>query len=352
MPNPTRFTSGISTYLPKSQLMTFPNVPATNQVSLLNEFTPFRSTDFTLTQTNGTFTVFNWNSGAAQLNTTGGTAADKALVTSTSFSTQLIGGNQAWFSSEIAMPAAGSDVALYAGWFNTADPSAATDGVYFFKPSGGTSVNLIIKKASTTTTFQNVADLAKPSGIFGKPDDVVGALSATQSGGLYTNIVVTTPGFGYNNAPLVQTTGATGSGATAYCQLGSSSLYAPLITNPGTGYTTATLAVTPVVALQLYLDGKGGLQAGVNGKSVMSLSKDGAVTIAAGSTVNVATSAARSFLTSTVLATSLSPVTPFPGAATNITPTVNLNSGIGFTNTTANARQLVIKSLYVGAEYN
>lgn len=349
---PVRYPSGIATNLPKTTLAFFPQLPATNQLSLLNEFIPFRSTDFTLTQLNGTFTPFVWNSGGAQLNTVGTTAGDKALVTTTSFGKQLITGNQAWYSCELALPAANIDVNLYAGWFNTADPSVATDGVYFFKPAGGTLVNLIVKKASVTTTFQNVADLAKPSGQTSNPLDVVGTLGATQSGGLYNSISVTAPGFGYNIAPLVQATGATGTLAAGYVQLGSSSLYAPLLTNPGSAYTTASFVITPIISLQMYLDVKGNLMVGVGGKTIMSISKDGAVGFLAGATVNLLTTAGRTFTSQTLLTTAVAPILPFPGAATNITPTVNLASGFGFTNTTAAARQLIVKSLYLGGEYN
>ena len=349
---PVRFPSGIATNLPKTTLAFFPQLPATYQLSLINEFVPFRGTDFTLSQLNGTFTPFVWNSGGAQLNTVGTTAGDKALTTTTSFGKQLITGNQAWFSCELALPSASADVNLYAGWFNTADPSVSTDGVYFFKPSGGTLVNLIIKKAGVTTTFQNVADLAKPSGQIANPLDVVGTLGATQAGGLYNSISVTAPGFGYNLAPIVQASGATGTLASGYVQLGSSSLYAPLLTNPGSGYTTATFVVIPVISLQMYLDTKGNLMVGVGGKTIMSVSKDGAIGFLAGATLNLSTSAGRTFTSQTLLTTSVSPILPFPGAATNITPTLNLNSGFGFTNTTAAARQLIVKSIYLGGEYN
>ena len=60
---PVRFPSGIATNLPKTTLAFFPQLPATYQLTLINEFVPFRGTDFTLTQLNGTFTPFVWNSG-------------------------------------------------------------------------------------------------------------------------------------------------------------------------------------------------------------------------------------------------------------------------------------------------
>lgn len=352
MANPTRFTSGISTFLPKSALNTWPSVITPQQVTVLNEFIPYRAGDWTVTQTNGTVTTLPWANGGVTMATTGTTAADKivaGLVNGNAF--QIVNGNQTWANINIAFPIGSIDVNAYAGFSNNVDITAATDGIYFLKPAGGTLVNLVIKKATVTTTITGVADLAKPSGIAGDTSSVAGTLTATQSGGLYNSIAVGTPGSGYAIAPYVAATGATGTGASGNVTLGAAgSINGAYVTAPGASYTTALFTVTPWINLSIYWDGKDGLTIGVNGKKVVGISSNGATAIAAGATV--AASTGPSFTSSTQISTLLAPVQPKAGSAFNILPLVPLTASIGFTNTTANARSMIVDAVNVANELN
>lgn len=354
MAQPVRFPSGVSTYQPKNTLASFPALPAPNQASLLNEFIPYRSGDFTITQTNGSGASLAWNEGGLTISTTGATAADKIIFGMNAAAAVFMPGNQYWTSTTIAVPSTISDTNVYLGESNNVDISSGsvTDGVYFLKPSGGTTVNLIIKKASTTTTFTNIADLAKPSGIYGDTSSTAGTLSFNTSGTTLTSIAVASSGAGYQQAPYVQITGTGGSGASAYVQLRSGGLYAPYITAAGSGYTAGTFAGTilPWITLSKYYDGKGTLYIGVNGKTVMSIGPQGQTSITAGGTATNASF--KSYYVTNQLTTGQAPVQPKAGAFDNMMPLVPMYPGGGFVNTTANARTAYVDSFQLGFEYN
>lgn len=353
MAQPVRFPSGVSTYPPKNTLASFPLVPAINQASLVNEFIPYRSGDFTIAQTNGTGALLGWNEGGLTLSTTGATAGDKIIFGMNAQCAVYMPGNQLWTSCTIAVPSTISDTNVYMGEANTQDiTNSPTDGVYFLKPSGGTTVNLVIKKAGTTTTFTNIADLSKPSGIYGDTTSTAGTLSFNTSGTTLTSIAVATSGSGYQQAPYVQITGTAGSGASAYVQLRSGGLYAPYITAAGSGYTAGTFAGTilPWITLSKYYDGKGTLYIGVNGKTVMSIGPQGQTSITAGGTATNASF--KSYYVTNQLTTGQAPIQPKAGAFDNLMPLVPMYPGGGFTNTTANARTAYVDSFQLGFEYN
>lgn len=365
----------------RSVLNTFPSVTNNFQITKSDDFLPYRAGDYTFTQTNGTAAPFIWNGGAVQLSTAGSTAADLAVLALPSSSWQIVPGNQLWCDTKLAIRSTSTDTNMYCGLFDAVNPTLATNGIYFIKPAGGTTVNFVIKKAGTTTTFQNVADLSRPSGLTSvqDPNASVGVLTATQSGGIYNSIVVTTPGAGYQSAPIVVATGATGTTATLYCQIGSTaygvqsfaqaslpsstgipygSLVAPYITAGGTGYTTATVEVAALINLQFYFDGKGRIIVGVNGRQVMAIGgsavETGPYNITPGSTYNLSSAGVGPDFstTGTQLTTALAPFQPPIGSFYNIAPQGALLYDVGFFNTTANARSMVVDEYNLGTELN
>lgn len=354
MAQPVRFPSGVSTYPPKNTLASFPVVPAINQASLVNEFIPYRSGDFTITQTNGSGAQLAWNEGGLSVSTTGATAADKISFGLNAQAVQFLPGNQFWSSVTVAMASTQADANVYLGESNNVDitSGSVTDGVYFWKPTAGMTVNLVVKKGSTMTQFTNIADLSKPSGIYGDTTSTAGTLSFNTSGTTLTSIAIATSGSGYQQAPYVQVTGTSGSGASAYVQLRSGGLYAPYITGAGSGYTAGTFAATilPWVTLSKYYDGKGTLYIGVNGKTVMSIGPQGQTSITAGGTATNASF--KSYYVTNQLTTGQAPVQPKAGAFDNLMPLIPLFSGGAMANTTANARTAYIDSFQLGFEYN
>lgn len=380
MAAPVRFKA-MSVMPARSVINTFPAVTNPFQITKTDDFMPYRAGDYTVTQTNGSAASFAWNGGAVQLSTTGGTAADAIYLALPTLSMQVVPGNQLWMDTKLAIRATSTDTTMYCGFFDNVNPASASNGIYFIKPSGGTTINFVVKKAGTTTTFQNVGDLARPSGLTAvqDPNASVGVLTATQSGGLYNSIVVTTPGAGYQCAPIVFATGATGSGAGLYCQIGSTaygvqsfaqaslpsstgipygSLVAPYITAPGSAYTTALNEVAALIDLQFYFDAKGRIIVGVNGRQVMAIGgsavETGPYNVTPGQTYNLSTAGVGPDFstTGTQLTTALAPFQPAVGSFYNMSPQVQLQYAVGFLNSTANARSMVVDEYNIGTELN
>lgn len=386
MASPTRFPSGLNTFPSRHILGSFPISTSPRQIALAEDFLPYRAGDYTVTQTNGTAAQFSWPSGCVKLSTTGTTAGDNIWLQRSGAFIQAVNGNQFWMNFRLAYPRSvgnANDTNVYCGMFDNANPSSATNGVYFIKPSGGTAVNFVIKKGGTTTTFQNVADLALPSGLFGDTNAVNALLNSTVAGNAFTAISVNTPGAGYQTAPLILSTATSGAAGLVpvYSQLGSTaysssnpqvpvqttglpyaSLVSPVITNPAAGAftnggpVTTYLEAEPLIDLSVYFDGVGTLYVGVNGRQVMAIRGDakqiGVVPVAAGATVNVATQSAPSFYSTTQLTTSVSPFQPPIGSPINLLPLIPLTLGAGFGNTTAAARALYLFEYYAGVELN
>jgi hypothetical protein len=370
---PQRSPQGVSTYPPRHILKNFPVTPNDFQVVKSEDFDPYRSGDYTVTSTNGTIAQLTTNSGGISMSTSGGSTSDESAIALERMM-QFIPGNRLYADFRIAFPTANNDVNMYAGLFDTTDPSAAANGVYFVKPAGGSTVNLIILKGGTSTTFQNVADLSLPSGVYSDPNSSAATLSFTVSGGNYSAPVITAPGNGYRVAPLILATGATGSGATLVGVLGGSAVgagpgyntnstqlpYSPLanvfLTNVGNGaYTTATTTITPWINLQLYYTGSGSLYVGVNGQIVCMIGGNstgaGVIGVSAGSTVNVATKGP-SFNVASVLASTNFVTGLATGDVYNILPLGVLYTGMGIKNTTANARLMYVSEYNICTEFN
>jgi hypothetical protein len=375
---PLRYPNAVTTYPPRHILADFPALPNDFQVVKGEDFLPYRASDFTVTQTNGTGASFAANAGAVKLSTTGTTNADKIFLAHTQ-GFQFEPGNKLYFDMRMAFPTANNDVNMYAGFVDNVDPSApATNGVYFLKPAGGSTVNLVILKGGTSTTFQNVADLAKPSGIYNDPFAATAALSFTLTGGNYASPVITSAGMGYRVAPLILLTGATGANATAIGVLGGSnvgtvpanqtvstslpysSLSNVILTNVGNAaYTTVTNEIDPWINLQFYYDGKGTLYVGVNGRVVMSVGNSPANSplvlgtgVAAGGSYNVATVGPTFNCSGTQLAATQYVIQPITGDVYNILPQNVLLPAFGFKNTTANARLMYVDEFNLCTEFN
>lgn len=382
---PVRYPSGVSTYPPRHLLNTFPSVMTPVQTGVSDDFLPYRATDHTVTTAvAGTIANFATLGGAIKM-ATSASATDTIYLSRGGPAFQITPLNQMWCDNRIAYPRTvlnANDTNIYWGLFDNAVPTSASNGIYFLKPAGGTAVHFVIKKAGTTTTFQNVGDMALPSGLYGDTFSVNGTLNATISGTAFSAVSVATPGSGYEWSPLVLTTATSGTagnnvatvgmGSTAFANgsnpqvpvqstgLPYSSLYAPMLTDPSTGYTngsgTNLLEVEPFNNYQFWYDGRGTIYVGINGRIVMSLGGNatgqGVTAVAAGATVNVATSPADSFASAGQLSTSVSPVQPAAGSAVNMLPLVPLRYAIGFANTTANIRSMYVCDYSVALEIN
>jgi len=367
MPNPTRYTAGISTFPVQHIQNTYPATPTQNQVVKSDDFIPFRqSTDYTATtSTGGTAAAFSWNGGAVRI--TGGTTTPfKSFQALGANSLQIVPGNQVWMDIRTAVPTGTmqnplTDSVVYSGYFDNVDPTAATNGIYFIKPAGGSTINFVVLKNGTSTTFTNVGDFSKPSGIYGDASSYSGSLTFNTTGTTFSSVTVSSGGSGYRCAPLCLPYGTAGTGAQVYAQLGGATqgagapgggVYAPYITAAGSGYTAGTLGcdLVPWINLQIWYNGKGTICAGINGRCVLSLGKDGNTTAVPGSTYNLATVGTNNFaFNTTTLSTGVAPVQPFPGDFYVAAPQVPLQLAFGLVGS-ANTRYLYVEEINIGTE--
>jgi hypothetical protein len=388
MATPVRFPAGLSTFPPKSVLSTYPVATSPRQISLVEDFLPYRTGDYTVTTAvAGTAASFAMVGGAVKL-ATSASATDTVFLQRPGLAFQPVLGNQLWFSVRTAYPRSvlnANDTNIYYGVGDAATFALSNNYIGFVKPSGGTALNFVIKKAGTTTTFSNVGDLGIPSGIFGDANSINALLNATIAANAFSAVSVNTAGAGYQVAPLVLSTitaGVAGNvpvytqlGATSYTagnpsvgisstQIPYGSVFAPYLTNPGSGYTnggplTTLLEVEPLIDLQFYLDSKGVLQVGINNRAVMRIEGTatslGAVGVTAGGTVNNALltgAGGPTFYSTTQLTTSVAPFQPPIGNAYNLLPLVPMNFLTGMTNTTVNIRSYYITEYNIAVELN
>lgn len=335
MAAPVRYPSGVSVVPPRSVLSNYPSVPAAFQFKPVSDVSLVGTSAFTATNTGtSSYAPYSWNGGVVRF-ALGATAADSSYAKFNSPSFQVVPGNELWCAFNMALPSASLDVNVQCGLMDGNTTAVSNNGIYFTKAAGSTSVSLVIKKAgSVVATINNVADLAKNSGIFGDTTPL-GTITANGAAGAYTSIAVGNPGGGYARAPMVIARGATGSGATGYAQLGSGTLYAPYLTSAGSAYTTFTFEVIPWVQLSFYYDGKDTLFIGVNGVNVGSIGPSGTLLIP-----------------TATLSSSVAPVPLNPGSVAALLPQVIMSPVAGAANTTANARELFIDGLLVAGEYN
>ena len=375
MPTPQRYSSGVSVFPTPHILNNMPAVPTQVQVIRSDNFIPFRAGDFTATTggTGATAAAFPWNSGVVKV-TAGSTTPFTSYLALGANCIQFVPGNQNWFDSRIAAPTGSmvnptNDSVIYMGYFDTTSPLTAANGLYFTKPAGGTSVNFVVLKGGVATTFSNIADLAKPSGIFGDATSLPGALTANVTGTTLSTVTLTTQGSGYRIAPLVIVTGTAGSGATAYVQLGGSTqgsgnaggnqgigapLFAPYITAAGSGYTAGTIVLdeVPFINLQMYSTGKGNLMVGVNGQTVLNIGIGGQGLATPGQTYNVATGGFNSFAVNATLSAGVSPVAQAAGAFYHMAPQVPMQLDFGLTGSTGTNRAMYVESVSLATELN
>lgn len=353
---PVRYPSGVSTDAPGTVNQDFPQIITNLQFQYINSTAIARSTDFTTTVTgSGTATNTTWPGGLLNI-TTSAASGDAVTMTSKTQGIQILPGNRSWVNASVATTTTANAQTFYLGMTDALTFGGATNAVYLFKPAGGSTLNLIVKNGATTTTFTNIADLAKPSGFYGDTTSYAGSLTFNATGTTFSTVAVTTAGnaggAGYQRAPLIIPTGTGGSGAQVYCQIGSGALYAPYIAAAGSGYTAGTLGATilPFINLSMHYDGKGTLFIGVNGKCVISIGPYGATSVTAGATV--ANAANNSYTVTNQLGTGVAPVQPRTGAFENMAALVPMYPGIAVVNTSAAAATMYLNEMEFAGDLN
>jgi hypothetical protein len=160
MGTPTRFTYGATTVAKGTPLGSYPMRDPFHSSSdqgygvaeYYNDFflTYNTTIDWTITGTSSTFLVADGVGGQAVI--TPGATTTVTTVSATHNSFQLISGQKFWYTTRFQASAVAGTVAFIAG-LQKGNAGTNTDGLYFIKPASSTSVNLVSKVNSTSTTL-------------------------------------------------------------------------------------------------------------------------------------------------------------------------------------------------------
>ena len=160
MGSPSRFTSGVATVDAQYPLGQYPfpdpfhtsGSVGLDVVSYVNDFFTVGSTtlDWTLTGASSTFAITDGLGGVALV--TPGGASTVTTVAGTHNGFQFVAGQAFWYLCRIKMNAITSTKAFLFG-LQTGTSATSTDGIWFTKPASSTSLNLVSRVGSTSTTL-------------------------------------------------------------------------------------------------------------------------------------------------------------------------------------------------------
>lgn len=265
---PVRFQSGINSFDPRDLLgrAVVSNTPYTYQYRFRGNASEAANFTNTIAST-GTATYGNVVYGGGWLLTTAATLGDTVQSQLTGDAFQFIPGFPCWYQARIEVDDITLSEFAHGVQETNTNALAPTDGVYFHKASGGTTVDLVVTRASTAVTTSAVLDLAT---LFAG-----GSYTATYASGAITGITVNSQPTGIyaGMSALVTFTGGGGSGATAIAYVGNGGNITFQVINPGSGYTSSpTVALIPQVPMGFYWDGNGNLHYGFGNRIFGSVS--------------------------------------------------------------------------------
>lgn len=158
MGNPTRFPNGISTAKLNTNLGNLPVPDPTEVFGDFNDFITYAAGDWTVTATTGT-SALQAGAGGQILQTSAATASDIQHNLRNPGNFSFTSANQVWGYFRFQLADA-TGPALIMGLQAGGTAFAPTDGLYFTKAAGATTVTMNIRKSSTSTTITNIATLA------------------------------------------------------------------------------------------------------------------------------------------------------------------------------------------------
>ena len=199
---PVRFTKGVSNQPSFSPLGDFP-IPSPLAAHIyINDFDDYHAGEWTVTTTTGTTARLAFNGGAL-IQTTAATLNDIQSNVKNPASFTPVAGQGVWFMWRGQLANA-SDCTFQVGLQTGGTFLAPTDGIYFTKAAAATSVNLVIRAASVSTTvpiptfaFANATNAMLAFYYDGKQ------ITAWASNSPSTGVPVTNPGT--TNSPSVYT---------------------------------------------------------------------------------------------------------------------------------------------------
>jgi hypothetical protein len=160
MSSPTRFLSGVATVPASQPLGNYPfpdpfhtsGTSGLDAVSYANDYFTVGTTtlDYVITGTSSTFAITDGVGGVALVTPGGATTVTTVAGAHNGF--QFVAGNKFWYVARVN-PAAVSGTKSFLFGLQTGTSATSTDGIWFTKPASSTSVNLVSRVGSTSTTI-------------------------------------------------------------------------------------------------------------------------------------------------------------------------------------------------------
>lgn len=160
MPTPVRFPGGVTNAARNSTLWSFGGPDPTKYHMWFNDFDDYLAAEWVRTATGAGTTVVNTGSDGGILLTTNAAADDDAVfyqmsenaAAGTAETFKFVSGKKLWFKSRwMVSDATQSDVVMGLQITDTT-PLDVTDGVFFLKLDGSTTLNLLVEKDNVATT--------------------------------------------------------------------------------------------------------------------------------------------------------------------------------------------------------
>lgn len=157
MPSPARFPSGVSTGAVNTPLGNLPFPDPTSAITWFDDFHEYTSGNWTTTETQAgaTQAVSTGASGGILLltNATGTTDVNQIQYINETF--RLAAGKQFWLKARFALTATLANFGGLVGLAitDTTATAGVSDGIFFRKPSGSSTLSAVLAKNSTETTI-------------------------------------------------------------------------------------------------------------------------------------------------------------------------------------------------------
>ena len=161
MATPTRFPSGVSTQKVNQTLGMFGQPDPTSPAVDFHEFNQYVAGDWTVTNTTSHATVALTAGAGGLISLAGGASSvtsDIAAIISNPLDFNFASTNQVWFYTGFKVTTAANDQ-IQLGITAANSALTPTDGIYFNKAAGASTIDFVVRKSSTSTTQSAVATL-------------------------------------------------------------------------------------------------------------------------------------------------------------------------------------------------
>lgn len=168
MASPSRFKNGVNNLYVGHPLANFPlPTPIGTAYVDFHDFDQYVSGDWTVTNTTSHQTIGLIAGAYGLLSIAGGASSvstDIGAIQGNPFDFNFTSGQEVWFSCTLTADVAANNL-IIAGLASSVATMAPSDGIYFSKAAGSATVDLVVRKSSTSSTLSAVATMVDATSI-------------------------------------------------------------------------------------------------------------------------------------------------------------------------------------------